>query len=310
MSTLSLDPRFASGQAGLALRQLNHHIARRGLGEPFFLFINVIDSHYPYQSPPNYRFAFGARKGLAQKLFRTSELALLAGGATVDPAAIVPLYDATILYVDAMIGELVKWLLVNGSYDDSMIVVTSDHGEHLGEEGRFSHQLSMEEELLRVPLIIKYPKNRNAGTVDDDPHVSTVDLYETILAAAGIESDRSSSGQDLGDPGITRRDHAVAEYYHSASYLQLLRDKNPSFDVEAHSGPSRVVYAHGYKLTFRDGDLTRVEGGKGAAISPALRDRVTEWMKTYRKTVVGPQKPGPVLDDDFVERLRAMGYVE
>ena len=112
------------------------HAALRWLeqdkGQPFFAWVHLYDPHSPYEPPEPYRSQF-ARRG---------------------PAG---LYDGEIAYVDAMVGKLVEALRARKVLDDTLIVVTSDHGEHFGEHHMLEHKFSLYEPLLHVPLIVRAP---------------------------------------------------------------------------------------------------------------------------------------------------------
>ncbi len=111
-------------------------------------------------------------------------------------------YYATLSEVDAQIGRIIQTLKARGLYDSSLIIFTSDHGEYLG----FHHLLLKGnypyDPLAKVPLIIKYPHGRGAGSVSERL-VSNIDLAPTILKTAGLEVPRTMRGLDLADPAAT-----------------------------------------------------------------------------------------------------------
>jgi arylsulfatase A-like enzyme len=111
-----------------------------------------------------------------------------------DLAHLLALYDGEIAYVDAEIGRLFDHLRESGVYDDTMIVVTSDHGEEFMEHGSLEgHQWALYEEVIRVPLMMRLPqsgcrsgKRRLRGVLVEET-VSTVGIAGTILDCVGIE---------------------------------------------------------------------------------------------------------------------------
>jgi len=113
-------------------------------------------------------------------------------------------YYATISQIDFEVGEMVKLLKSKGIYDNTLIIFTSDHGEHMG----YHHQMLkggvMFESIMRIPLIIKYPGNKKKGTVNQGL-VSNVDIAPTILLQAGIKPANSMSGIDLFRNKIERK---------------------------------------------------------------------------------------------------------
>ena len=112
-------------------------------------------------------------------------------------------YYASISQIDFEIGRMIKILKDKGLYDNTIIVYTSDHGEHLG----YHHQIlkggHLYESIMKVPLVIKFPKNQNGGTENYDL-VSNIDLAPTILHAADLKAPKSMSGANLNDNSFSR----------------------------------------------------------------------------------------------------------
>lgn len=113
-------------------------------------------------------------------------------------------YYATISQVDDQIGQLLDFLRERGTYDDTLIVFTADHGEYLG----FHHQLlkggrHLYDPLTRVPLLVKLPGQVRGGEVND-ALVSQIDIARTVLAVAGVEPATQLRGLNLADPGADR----------------------------------------------------------------------------------------------------------
>ena len=304
--------------AGRALLALNHHLRARGLGEaPFFLFFNFIDPHYPYTSSPQKGIEFGGQQAVWRSMTDPrrpkEEIDIIAGKEQADYEAMAPFYDGCIHLVDHSIGKLVAWLKQHDLYDDTMIIVTADHGEHLGENGRVSHQLSVEEELLRVPLIVKYPGNLRAGEVESNPYVSVADVYATILAAASEHSDPAEFSRDLARMHAWDRPFNVAEYYFSDSYLNLFRESNPDFEVEPHRVVKRVIYAAGSKLVFEGLELVdarRQDPSAPETLEPTLELRISSWLADYVGGLSEDSRRGTVNEgsQELVEALKSLGY--
>lgn len=175
--------------------------ARRAVSEvgdrPFFLFLNTYEAHTPYAPPPNpesdydpsYRGPVGNSIDWADVLKMLMEKRLAAGSA--DARHIEALYDAGIHHADEWLGKFVDDLRARGLLDNTILVVTSDHGEDFFDHLAIAtHGHSLYEELLRVPLVIRMPRTSgsapHAGRTTVDVPVSTIDLYPTILDALGM----------------------------------------------------------------------------------------------------------------------------
>jgi len=138
----------------------------------FFLFLNYFDPHGPYSPPEGFALRF-LPKGTN---FTGREPTL---------EEINALYDAEILYMDHYIGRFLQKLKVENLYNDTLIIVTSDHGELFGEHGKFGHGHYLYQEELHVPLFIKYP----AGEVSPkrtDLRAQLTDILPMIYERVGI----------------------------------------------------------------------------------------------------------------------------
>ena len=301
------------GDAGDTVAAFGGHLERHGLPpEPFFLFFNFIDPHFPYSPPPRWRHALGQDRELGKRLagFEFSEMAMVAGDRPIDLATLAPFYDAEISYVDFAVGRLLAWLKAAGLYDESLIVVTSDHGEHLGEGGRFGHQFSVEEALLHVPLVIKYPGGELAGTTVDDPRVSNLDVYATLLATAGdAGGEPPVASRDLGDMAAFDRAFLLAESYPSEPFLQAHEARHAAFPIDEHRVVRRVVLDGEARHVFlsANDEPPRLDDGDSSS-----RARAAAWLRRHladRDDAGANVDQGP-LDEETLERLRSLGYAD
>src|SRR5439155_10495775 len=105
-------------------------------------------------------------------------------------------YDGEIAAADEIVGRLVASLKRRGFYDDALIVLLSDHGEGLGDHGEQEHGLFLYRETIRVPLIIRLPRNQSAGRRIGVP-VQHIDLVPTILDWLGLPPQRGLRGRSL-----------------------------------------------------------------------------------------------------------------
>ena len=188
------------GAADAAIRWLE-----RAGGSEFFLFLHRYHVHHPYDPDPEVLALFepdGYDGPLPDAigpeiLDRINSGELEIGDA--DRAHVVATYDAEIREMDAGFGRLVDWLEASGLAETTLLILTSDHGEELGEHGAMGwHSHTLYDELLRVPLLARFPGGRWAGgTVD--AQVRLQDLPATILGAVGIEPPAGYGGVDLAN---------------------------------------------------------------------------------------------------------------
>jgi len=168
--------------------------------EPFFLLVHGYDPHCPYWPPPKWRKEYAdwydgklRPQGLCgPPMF----LGLIERGivGAREVRYVNDLYDAEIASADERVGELLDELEHRGLLDESIVVFLSDHGESLGTRDRIGHG-AMLEEILHVPLLIRFPGGQWAGRRDDP--VELVDVMPTLLSALGVPLPEGIHGRDL-----------------------------------------------------------------------------------------------------------------
>ncbi len=159
---------------------------------PYFAFINFFDAHEPYEPPSDLRARFAPgfqrsniehRKNLLRGVNarRLEKWAMSAGEARRE----LGLYEGAIAALDIEIGRLVEGLEHRGLLDGTLLILTSDHGEQMGEHGLYDHMQSLYQPVTHVPLIIRPPGGSPAGLRIARP-VSIVDVPATVLDVAGV----------------------------------------------------------------------------------------------------------------------------
>lgn len=174
---------------------------------PFFWFINLIECHTPYLPPRPYsplgpigrlRAGREAQRHLTQmRLWRAA-----AGGFDIPPAALERmrlLYAASVRLADDWVARLLDRLDRSGLLDETIVIVTADHGENLGEGNLIGHVFSLDDRLIRVPFVVRGPAAPIPG-----PRFSLVDLPGWIAASCGIA--------DAPWPAPGDREVAVAQF--------------------------------------------------------------------------------------------------
>lgn len=167
--------------------------------ETFFLWVHLFDPHLPYAPPDPFRREVGADR----PEITWSQLVDIATENDGDvPASVLEdakkLYLGEVAYVDHWIGKLLSGVDKRRSPDNTMVVLTADHGECFENGIWFEHADCLTEPGIRVPLIIRYPEGRAAG--EQIPvQTSIVDIAPTVLRAAGIAIPEGLSGRPLQD---------------------------------------------------------------------------------------------------------------
>lgn len=279
--------------------------------EPFFFFFHTFEPHsdfklLPYEAPGLNRTTiaerfgvsgFGCRKGrcasqLVNALYRDE-----VPREPLDAEILRHTYDAGVRYLDASLGTLFDSLRSSGLWDQMLIVVTSDHGEEFAEHGGFGHH-TLYEEILRVPLLVKWPRGDQAGTINA-ALTSSVDLAPTLLEAAGLPADGLP-----GDHLHRRPAHALV--FAGTLARAVVRDYDKG--IFGGAGPRRIFDLAAdpdeeLNLVESDPQLSRV-------LETLLREQRRRALALYRR--LGSQRePGEVvLSDRERERLEAFGYLQ
>ncbi|MGH2459098.1 MAG: sulfatase family protein, partial [Chloroflexota bacterium] len=167
--------------------------------DPFFLWVHYFDPHYPYAPPAGWDHILGLNyqgtiDGSVDTIHKIENHELTPNAA--DLARLGELYQGEIAFTDNQLGKLFDYLTKLGIADDTIVVVTGDHGESFGEHGDWTHGLKVYETEIRVPLLMRYPRRLPAGLVVPAP-AQLIDIMPTVLELAGVAAQRPVQGQSL-----------------------------------------------------------------------------------------------------------------
>jgi arylsulfatase A-like enzyme len=161
-------------------------------GMPTFLYVHTMDPHVPYAPPPPFDrmfepFPTGAHPARDPRTDYREPL---------DRERMIAQYDGDVAFGDREFGRFVRELKAAGLYEDALVVFLADHGEEFLDHGHWLHGRSLFDELIRVPLLVKLPGNRGAGTRVSE-QVQGLDVVPTVLEAMGLPLSRDLGGQPL-----------------------------------------------------------------------------------------------------------------
>jgi arylsulfatase A-like enzyme/Flp pilus assembly protein TadD len=246
--------------------------ARTVKDKPFFLFLHLYEPHTPYAPPEPFASRYAGRP-----------------------------YDGEIATADAIVGRVLAELKSLGVYDRAVILLLSDHGEGLGDHGEQDHGIFLYREALQVPMMLKLPAGRLAGSRVAQP-VQIVDVFPTLLSLVGVELPKEAAGAfpgrsllDLRDPKAPPRDLYAETFYPRLHFgwselTSLIRDRFHYIQA-----PSAELY-----------DLAADPGEKRDVLSSERRA-----FAALRQSLQGLQRPlqapGEV-DPETARRLAALGY--
>jgi len=315
----TLRSRYGDQGGRETLHNLNSWLEERSDDGPAFLFINFLEAHLPYD-PPEY-----ARQKAVPDLPEEDRVTNLwahefnAGmyqSETVDWNRVRQLYGGDVYTADVLLGELVRLLKKHALYEDTVLVVTSDHGENLGEHGLVDHQFSLGETLLAVPLVIRAPDRLDAGSRSDVP-VQLGDIHATVLAAAGLPNPIADT-HDLLTAGVSPERPLVAEYAGApGALLRYLKKLNPEFAPQEHAVALRSVRQATLRLTVGSDGLLQLhdlatdpaQAQNLAVERPAEVARLLNLLPAAEKGPWVGQAADDPLDEATRAKLRSLGYV-
>jgi arylsulfatase len=295
--------------------------------DPFFLYLHYMDVHGPYLPPERFKRRFEYPRVPDQD---ESELFAqwVAPNSTTGPDAELVKqhqkgnYDAEIAYVDTLIGNVLQALEDRGLDEDTIVVITSDHGDEFLEHGGTTHVGTLYEEIVHVPLIIHLPGQQ--GRVIDSL-VRNFDLGPTVLDYSGIET--SSRGVDA------RSLRPLIEGATESSVPSAFANF-PYEDPTGRPGALRMLRTQRYKLLFQTAqpelselyDLARDPGEKKnlfqahqGVYARMLWELSKIVSKLEEEATVSDADPGtgPVtsgdpsgIEPETEKQLRALGYIQ
>jgi arylsulfatase A-like enzyme len=183
--------------------------SRQGL--PTFLYVHTMDPHVPYEPPAPFDRMFEPHPtaGHPARDPRTDYKEPL------DRDRMIAQYDGDVAFGDREFGRFVRELKAAGLYEDALVVFLADHGEEFQDHGGWLHGRSLFDELIRIPLVVKFPGNRGAGRRVAE-QVQGLDVVPTVLDAMGLPVPRDLGGQPLqrAVAGGSKTRTALAEISH------------------------------------------------------------------------------------------------
>lgn len=254
----------------------------------FFLFLNYFDPHGTYMPPEGFAAAFLPKDTQFKNRKPTVE-------------ELNALYDSEILYMDYYIGQLLTKLKEYNLYDDTLIIATADHGELLGEHGKFTHGHYLYQEEIHIPLLIKYP-HKEVLPARTAARIQLTDIIALILERLGMDLPDGVHGNippDVGHP-------IFSEVY--------------PLPMESPDGYWRAIYDENFKFIWNSKGrhlLFNLEDDPGEKVNLFGRQqqRAAQMLSKLERYLEGLPTPGPVgegqqLDEETKKVLKSLGYVD
>jgi arylsulfatase A-like enzyme len=282
--------------------------AERRAGAPFFCFVNYMETHERYTPPYPYNRRFlepGVSRWRAASLgTKTDILSSPPSQRATDLGVVRSLYDGALAYLDLRVGELVESLDTLGVADETVVVVTSDHGDSLGEHDHLGHRVSLYEPLVRVPLVVRHPRLVAAGHRATDP-VQLGDLFPTLLELAGDSTTEATAGgfRSLLSTDAPRTSTVAENTTPKAlgSVEQRMLRRDPYKLIVAGSGTTEL-----YDLEQDPGEERDLSGDRPDLVA-TMSAELDEWQARVAGKRIETREAD--FDDETLRRLQGLGYV-
>jgi len=265
----------------------------------FFLFLHYMDPHDPFFEHPYDGYGIARVSNPDPDPERAAEMKRL--------------YEGEIEYLDSNFGEMLEKLHELDLWENTAIVLVSDHGEEFHEHGGWWHGLTLYEEQIHVPLLVRWPEGqRGAPPVVERPLARLLDVAPTLARLGGADVPPGMQGMDLRDRTgeLPERDRVVfAEEDHEGNVLTAVRTEDWKLIRANEDNPRGLEPVELYDM---ESDPAQTENRRDEA-PPALIEDLEAHLEAWQAYAAGRAVEGAgeaELSKEECERLRVLGYVD
>ncbi len=305
-------------------------ILHRKEEKPFFAYFHLLETHSPYRAPLHHSLKFlSVRDNIRKLLVNHDHLRYLLKRCSMtddDFRILMSAYDNSIYYVDRLIRRIAGLLRKHGIYDDTLLIVLSDHGDNIGDHGLMFHYFCLYDTLIKIPLLIKYPDT--TGVRGRIPKVvQNVDIFPTILSMLGIKERNiwdQIMGNDMLESAPPRReeDLAVTELVKVYGPDRIHhRERLGEYDrrlLSVRTRDRKFIYSSRgdhecYDLAkdpLESNNLYPGDDNFSVLIEKAAKyyKRMDEFYNANREKIEG-ESHGNEMDEYAIEQLKSLGYM-
>lgn len=310
----------------LAEKSLQEWLGQSQTEQPFFAFINYMEAHRPFIPPAEFRRRMMSEEDvkLSYKVDRSwtpmwSYTFGLNEYTEEELGTMSATYDATIAELDHLLEELLTSLEASGHLDNTVIVITGDHGEHLGEHHMLDHQYSLYSGLIHVPLIVSYPARFEVGR--DARPVANFDIFPTLLELADVAPPKNleSAAVSLLNPKSERERLSELPGVFTEAFGPVRR-AHPEFDPTPwnrrlrafHKGDHKFIWSENgqhelYNLANDPQETTNLYESE-SELAAAMFEGLQKLTQTLKVATDG-QGQSHEKDAEYLEMLQGLGYI-
>lgn len=284
---------------------------------PFFLFVNYFDPHDPYQPPPPFDTLFdptyhGDMNGIIRNLYSDRETGRRRKGGKDGPFLtnddyyhLQALYDGEITFMDLQIARLIRFLQTSNKFDNTIVIILSDHGESIGDHQILDHGHTLYEEQVHIPLIVEgpgIPANWRISAL-----VRSIDILPTVLQLIHVSAPADIQGKSFAD--------YFSKKFDTRTYVgEIFQD--PRVKVKPFKRDQKCYLENQWKLLWSsnnhnelydiDSDFGETQNQFPGNNGTAMIDSLFGYLKTLPNRTTLKQGP---LDESTLESLKSTNYI-
>jgi len=295
--------------------------------KPFFIFINYFDAHLPHHPPHPFRERFNKAsdqnidlekiEDCFNRRFGFPYVAKEVEMTKEEWDFVKSRYDAEIAYVDFFLGKVFDYLKKYELLDNTFILITSDHGENLGDHQLASHAFCLYDTLIHIPLIINFPKYTSSRKRISNI-VSTVDIFPTLISILNIERKDAIDGRNLipFEERIYHK-HILAEYGPPIPQIKTMERLCPNFNSNIYNKSLKCIRSADFKyLIASDGKAEWYDMKNDPNESKNIINEIPEKKRQELKSIITKELRGSAAkkkvvvspNEEIRKRLRELGY--
>jgi len=270
----------------------------------FFVYLHYMATHAPYRIPKAYEEIY-VKEEIPDRIYSPSR------SVEITPAQkknLLDRYDGAIRFVDDQIGQLLDLLQSLDLKENTLLIITADHGEAFGEHGNWEHGPTVYQETIKIPLIIWYPEIR-CNQMRSNELAGLIDIKPTILDIIGIKQSQIYQGKDL----ISRITEEGSFHQQRGSREEIFSEGKKNFRC--------IITSTNWKLISNEAEgkveLYNLEQDPEEKhnvfnlypeVAKNLQKRLTSKFKEFEKQELKPTKAS--LSAETIRRLKSLGYIQ
>ena len=220
-------------------------------------------------------------------------------------------YDASICYVDSVIGKIIDKLKSCGLYNRTIIIILADHGEALWEHGFFGHNVHLYDEISRIPFIIKFPSAASIEDIKNEALIQTIDIFPTLVDILQLSPHNAVLQGKNFLPLLAGNTNSVNDFLYFRTLWQTprygVRGTDYKYIYYTRTGEEEL-----YNLRNDPQEKTNLIGSTEVIeIENYFRQQLSIWLHQQRsmRSIYSAVEKASEIDEATIKNLKALGYI-